>query len=183
MKALKYKNKLKINLGFTLIEMIVAVSIFTVVVFIGIGALLSISDANRKSNSLRTVMDNLNFAMENMSRSIRTGDDYLCDGVGNCPSGGDELVFTDQNGISVKYNFTETDGLGMITISKSGGSPQRITSPEVDIDSLSFFVTGVGAGNGQPRVVISVIGIAGIKDNIRSEFSVQTTVSQRAVDS
>jgi len=176
-------NKLKTNLGFTLIEMIVAVAIFTVVVFIGIGALLSISDANRKSNSLRSVMDNLNFAMENMSRSIRTGDDYSCGGVGNCPSGGNEFTFTDQNGLSVEYSFAETDGLGMITILKDGGPPLRITSPEVDIDNLTFYVTGVGAGNGQPRVVISIIGVAGIKDKLKSNFSIQTTVSQRAVDS
>jgi prepilin-type N-terminal cleavage/methylation domain-containing protein len=179
-KKLKIYNR---SSGFTLIEMIVAVSIFTIVVFISIGSLLSISDANKKSNSLRTVMDNLNFAMENMSRSIRTGDNYLCNGVGNCPSGKDNFTFTDQNGVSVKYSFVETNGLGMINISKAGGPPLRITSPDVDIDKLSFFVIGVGPNNGQPRVVISIIGVAGIKVKLKSKFSIQTTVSQRAIDS
>ncbi len=169
--------------GFTLIEMIVAISIFTIVVFVGIGALLSIADANRKSNSLRTVMDNLNFAMESMSRSIRTGDNYSCNGIGNCPSGKNNFTFVDQKGKTVKYSFVEVNGIGMINVTKNSGQSLRITSPGVDIDNLSFFVTGVGAGNGQPRVVISIIGIAGIKEKLKSKFSIQTTVSQRAVDS
>ncbi len=176
-------KKLKIYNGFTLIEMIVAVSIFTIVVFISIGALLSISDANRKANILRSVMDNLNFAMENMARSVRTGNGYLCNGVGNCSGGKDNFTFTNQEGKPVTYSFYETNGKGTIEISKNGGNNLRITSPEVDIDKLTFYVSGVGTDGKQPKVTITIIGTAGIKDKFKTSFSIQTTVSQRVVDS
>ena len=171
--------------GFTLIEMIVAVSLFIVVVFVGVGALLAITGANRKANSMRTVMDNLNFAMESMSRNIRTGYGYKCNGNGNCPSGGYFLVFTDQNGKQVKYTYDNTNGNKRIIVddASKGFSSAAITSPKVVIDSLVFYVTGVGPDGRQPRVVISIKGMAGLKDKLKTKFSIQTTISQRKVES
>jgi len=167
--------------GFTLVEMIVAVSIFTIVVFVSVGALLAIADANRKANALRTVMDNLNFAMESMARSIRTGDDYSCSGGDNCPSGGNSLTFTDQNSQTVTYRYEAATK--SISVQKGAGAFTNITSPEVTIDSLTFYVNGVGSDGAQPRVVISIQGTAGIIETLKSSFSVQTTISQRRVES
>lgn len=65
--------------GFTLIEIMVSVAIFSVVMVIALGALLSISAAERKAETLKSVMTNLNFALEGMSRTIRTGLNYHCD--------------------------------------------------------------------------------------------------------
>ncbi len=64
--------------GFTLIEIIVSISIFTVVMLVTMGALLTLNDSSRKAQALRTVIDNLNFAVEDMNRKIRTGDSYHC---------------------------------------------------------------------------------------------------------
>jgi prepilin-type N-terminal cleavage/methylation domain-containing protein len=63
--------------GFTLIEMIVSMAIFTVVAVIAVGALLKVMDANRKSLNLKTAINNLNFALESMSREMRVGGQYL----------------------------------------------------------------------------------------------------------
>ena len=167
--------------GFTLVEMIVAVSIFTVVMFVSVGALLAIADANRKANALRTVMDNLNFAMESMSRSIRTGKDYACGPSANCPQGGPSIAFTDQNNVRVVYDYNAANK--SITVQKDGGIPQAITSPEVQIDSLTFYVTGVGPDGKQPKVTVSVSGTAGLQEKIKTGFSIQTTISQRLVES
>lgn len=62
--------------GFTLIEMIVSLAIFTVVALIALGALIKVMDANRKSISLKTAINNLNFAVESMSREMRVGSKY-----------------------------------------------------------------------------------------------------------
>lgn len=72
------KSKVKINKGFTLIEIMVAVSIFISVMMIVIGALLMLNNANRKAQALRVVVDNLNFALEDMTRNIMTGSEYKC---------------------------------------------------------------------------------------------------------
>lgn len=67
--------------GFTLVEMIVALGIFTLVAVVAIGAFLKIIDANKKSQSLKTAVNNLNFAMEAMSRELRVGYNYYCTGA------------------------------------------------------------------------------------------------------
>lgn len=58
--------------------MIVSIAIFTVVAVIAIGALLKIVDANRKSQTLETSIDNIDFALDAMTRELRTGSDYNC---------------------------------------------------------------------------------------------------------
>lgn len=64
--------------GFTLVEMIVALAIFAIVALVAIGALLKVTDANKKSQSLKTAINNLNFALESMSREMRVGFNYAC---------------------------------------------------------------------------------------------------------
>ncbi|HRY62544.1 MAG TPA: type II secretion system protein [Candidatus Paceibacterota bacterium] len=64
--------------GFTLIELMVSISIFSVVMLIVIGALLMLNDANKKAQAMRAIVDNLNFATEDMTRNIRTGRDFKC---------------------------------------------------------------------------------------------------------
>ncbi|NTV44544.1 MAG: prepilin-type N-terminal cleavage/methylation domain-containing protein [Candidatus Yonathbacteria bacterium] len=166
------------NGGFTLVEMIVAVAIFATVVLIAVGALLSIIDANKKANSLRVVMENLNFAVESIARDIRMGNGYSCGGTGDC-SQLSTLAFSDQNGESVSYSLSNN-----ALVRTSGGSSITVTSPEVIIQSVRFSVTGSGEGDGvQPRVLITIRGYADAQGRTRSSFSIQTSVSQRDSDS
>lgn len=179
--------------GFTLIEMIVSVALFSVVMFVSVGALLAIADANRKANSLRITMDNLNFAMESMSRTIRTGSGYSCDTVPviqpaygeNCPEGGSLFSFTDQNGEIVTYKYD--DSAESVAVKRNSGNFANITSPEIQVENLTFYITGVGATGSnaghQPRVVIVIKGKAGTTVKTQTSFSIQTTVSQRRVES
>lgn len=73
-KDMNYKYKK----GFTLIEVLTAISIFSTVMIIIIGALLMLNNANKKAQALRAVVDNLNFAIEDMTRNIKTGSEYAC---------------------------------------------------------------------------------------------------------
>ncbi len=73
---------LKFNRGYTIIEMMIAISIFLIVVSIGMNGLLQSNLVLNKSRDMRNIMDNLSFIMEDMSRSIRTGYKYRCYDVG-----------------------------------------------------------------------------------------------------
>ena len=64
--------------GFTLIEMMVSISIFAIVAVVAIGALLKIVDANKKAQSLETSINNLNFILDSMTREMRVGSKYNC---------------------------------------------------------------------------------------------------------
>jgi prepilin-type N-terminal cleavage/methylation domain-containing protein len=74
------------NYGFTLVEMIVSLALFSVVAVIAIGALLKVIDANDKAQSIQSSVTDLNFALESMSRDLRTGTDYTCGSYANTPS-------------------------------------------------------------------------------------------------
>jgi len=75
------KNKLKKQRGFTLIEMIVSLGVFSVVVTIAVGALLTIIATNQQLQKEQNVMINLSFTLDRMTREIRTGTDYYCEGA------------------------------------------------------------------------------------------------------
>ncbi len=69
--------------GFTLIEMIVALAVFSVIVTISIGALLTLIATNQQLQAEQSVMTNLSFALDSMTREIRTGTRYFCGAGGN----------------------------------------------------------------------------------------------------
>jgi prepilin-type N-terminal cleavage/methylation domain-containing protein len=59
--------------GFTLIEVLVSVMIFSVVMTVALGALLAMSQSDKQAEELKTVVNNLDFALDSMTRTIRTG--------------------------------------------------------------------------------------------------------------
>jgi len=84
--------------GFSLIEMIVSLGIFALVSTMAIGALLMMIATNRQLQAEQSVMSNLSFALDSMTREIRTGYAYFCGNVSNknAPAdGGSTRIFDD----------------------------------------------------------------------------------------
>src|SRR6185312_12226251 len=95
--------------GFTLIEVMVSVAIFSLVMVIALGALLAISVSDRKAESLKSVINNLNFSLDSLSRSIRTGTSWNCISTQDCNSpGGYSLSFVPANGVGRIYYRLES---------------------------------------------------------------------------
>ncbi len=166
------------SVGFTLVEMIVAIFVFSVVMVIATGALASIIGANRKAQAVKSVMNNIAFSVDSMTRALRVGTDYHCSGGACSRNGSDSLTFTDVDGREIEYRFNENDGQIERSIDGAGFLP--LTAPEVVIERLTFYVDGVDA-NGQPRVLIVVSGHAGA-GRAETTFDIQTLVSQRILD-
>ena len=83
--------------GFTLIEMIVSLALFTFVITIAVGALLMLMASNRQLQGEQSVMTNLSFAMDSMTREIRTGTFYYCDSQGS--TNGTNNIFNPSNNV------------------------------------------------------------------------------------
>ena len=64
--------------GFTLIEIMISIAIFTIVMTVGVSAVLNANAIHKVNQSQRALMDNLNFIVEDMSRNIRLGANYYC---------------------------------------------------------------------------------------------------------
>lgn len=181
--------------GFSLVEMLVAVALFTVVMLVSTATLLALVGANRKSQALQSVMNNLNISLEGMVRSIRMGSTYHCGGAPytepqDCEAG-TAFAFKAFEGDTWIYWFGEDEnGIGRIYKSETGNSSEgfAITSPGVEIDSLKFYVIGTARGsadsaNVQPKVVIVIKGTARSRDDrTRTTFNVQATAVQRVLD-
>jgi len=187
MQAQKSKTK-----GFSLIEILVAVAIFSMVMLVAVGALLTMIDANRKAQSTKSVMNNLSFALESMARNARLGTDFHCETdltptnvetPLDCPTGGILFAFEGQFGVPGAgdqfvyiYNGTQ------IERSTDGGlNFIPVTASEVIIDDLTFYVAGSENG-GQPRVVITIQGRAGLDERVQTTFRIQTQATQRVID-
>lgn len=69
------KNKKR---GFTLLEMIVSLGIFSLVAVVAVGSLVRITGLNRRAQSLQSAMDNVSFALESMTRNMRYGIGFQC---------------------------------------------------------------------------------------------------------
>jgi len=170
------------NNGFTLIEMMVAVSLFAVVVTVALGAFLNVSEIQNKAMAVRAVNDNLNFAVEMMMREIRTGRDYSVSV--------DTFNFTNARGCEVEYSLL-TATAQVARQEKSGpipclsqATPMPITSEDVEIDEFKFFLDGQGVSDTlQPIVTIIIGGSAGTKEKLKSRLNLQVTISQRDLDS
>lgn len=197
-KNLKIYNH---NSGFTLIEIMVSSSIFMIIMLLAMGALITTSDVAKKSLALRTSMDNVNFAMETMTRSIRTGTDYTCVKSGSsvvlpanvnndCPLGGEgggALIFTPAKHVTPRdtaYRLVarENNPEKKVIQSCDISSCVDLVSSDIDIEKLTFFVNGSDANDlVQPSVYILMKGTITIKDESTS-FAIQTMTSQRSAE-
>lgn len=104
MESFSIKQKKSRQRGFTLVEMLVSISLFAAVMTMSVSMLLVLIDANGRAQSMQLVMTNLSFALDSMTREVRTGINWYCDtsssgganepsvpavgDVRNCSSGG-----------------------------------------------------------------------------------------------
>ena len=189
--------------GYTIIETMIATSIFLIVIMIGMGALLNANLLHQKSGDLRSIVDNLSFILEDMSRNMRTGYQYYCitgndtlSNVSNAKSGQScwGVAFEPATGSPGNPNDQWVYYIGNTgKIFKSTLGPYitdnfiQLTPNEIVIDTAlsGFSVEGAEApttGNQeQPFVTIKLVGTITSK-NVVTPFSLQTSVSQRLID-
>ncbi len=188
---------LKPTSGFTLVEMIVALGFFTIIMLIVISVLTSVAGANEKGRTMRIVIDNLNFAVENMARALRVGSRYHCGDTGtsltntqDCATGDSFIAFRNIQAGNVTTVFELDNGAVYRTnLDLDGGcasgdcTPLRLTAPEINVDSLMFYTKGSGEVDGaQAQILMITRGTAG-KGPVQTDFDIQTTITQRLADS
>lgn len=158
--------------GYTLVELIVAVGLFALIMTLASGAYLLMIGINREVQGTATGINNLSFALEDMTRSIRTGTLY---------SGaiGSTFSFTDASGQSVTYNLSNA----AIQKSNGGGPWITLTDPSVTVTSLMFYPVGTTLGDGeQPRVTMVVSGTVSSGHGRTEPFTIETGATMRGTD-
>lgn len=183
--------------GFTLVELIVAVSIFAIVMVIAVGSLVAVMRVSGFALVSQTLVANMSFMLDTMTRDIRTGYRYYCDdtvesggtlvtGTSDCPDGASGLVFTDgETGDRMAYRFNASES----TIERrvdTGGSPGSwvaVLSSGTRVETLAFVVEHTAIDDEQQsraRVMIH-----GETDTVLADtlaFFIQTSVTSRGID-
>jgi len=192
--------------GFTLVEMLVALALFTVVMTISVGALLDMINANRKAQAMQSVMNNLNIALDGIVRNVRMGTRYHCGSAReiapgtlalpqNCLSGGELIAFEAFGGntgnVSDQWVYWIGSDKRLYKSEDSRRTEIAITAPEVEIDTFRVYVTGAASSYNasgdttQPKVVFVLKGTAAAEGNTASvvgtDDKVRTSFTIQAV--
>lgn len=192
-------NLSKKNRAFTLIEIMVATSIFMIIMLVAMGALITSSDTAKKAQAMRIALDSVNYAMEGMTRYLRTGSDFYCTNdipnlnprtTNDCLSGGTAIVFTPANDPQDPHP-PGSQGYTYFWVQRAGNDGSHtidnqqyveIIPPNVDIEKLTFYVKGSSPTDKvQPSVYILVKGSVTVKGE-KTPFAIQSMASQRSAE-
>ena len=148
-------QKTKERLGFSLIEMLIVVGIFSVLAIIITQTLASSLRSSKKSDNLGKVRENVEYAMNYIERSLRTAkrlDNELpdiCD-----PADTNNLRFINSNNVSESFHWDNT--LTHIKYYDATGNQRPITSNQIRIVAGTAFTCITGTG-GEPDTVLVTI--------------------------
>lgn len=164
--------------GYTLIELIIAVGLFALIMTLASGAYLLMIGISRQTQGISTGIDNLAFAAETMTRTIRTGTDYSCGGGGggDCSGGDTSMSVRNPSGQTITYALSS----GAIT---QNGSP--LTDPSVTVTALTFYVEGTRvppSDHTQPHATILISGTIASGPGKTESFTIETGATMRGSD-
>lgn len=197
-----FNFQLRSDRGFSLIELLVSMAIFTVVLTMAVGGLLVLISSNAKAQNIQEAVSNVQFALDSMAREIRNGSSYYCTDSGSVSDGDYSAVqdCDDGNALSViEGGVNQELGISQSANSRigwrynssaqsverwdGGGAWERLTSSKVSITEMYFRVIHTSKSDQrQPMVTIYIKGeVTGINDT-GSEFTLQTSLTQRQLD-
>jgi prepilin-type N-terminal cleavage/methylation domain-containing protein len=157
--------------GFTIVELLVALTIFAIVVSVAVGGFVRALRIQRQLAAFVAANGNVSLAIEQMSREIRTGHDF------STPSAG-ALTFTNARGEIVTYALD--DEHHTMTRQVGTGAPAAIVSETVQVTSLQFYLQFERSDDQYPtRVTIALVITPQANGLSTTAARLQTTVSAR----
>ena len=186
--------------GYTLIEIMVAVGIFTVVIAAPTGFFVSSLKGQQKALASQELFDNVSYSLEYISRTLRMAKKDLtgaCLGsvglnyaktnsrsLGGVVYSGPGIKFKNYQSVCQEIFWDTRDN--RLKESKNGASPIPLTSDDIKIVSFAFGpeTSWDQNDNEQPRITLSmeIKGARGQRSELQPEMKIQTTISQRNLD-
>ena len=202
-------NARSLRAGFTLVELLVAIALFSILVSVAAGGFVNALRSERQAASMMAAQSNVSIALEEMTREMRTG--YLfCDDIGtvtptpsqacqsacvigtsapdpdapntypwNCKN---FLEYYNANGEKVDYSL-QNGVLYRSDSAENGGVAEAITGSNVSIQYLNFVLFGnIEGDHWNPRITVAM-GVTPNDPTINwNTVKLQTSVSARQID-
>ncbi|MBI2552537.1 prepilin-type N-terminal cleavage/methylation domain-containing protein [Candidatus Uhrbacteria bacterium] len=190
------------NRGFTLMEMLVALTLFSVVVTVTTDLFFTFQRTSRRTENLESVVASGRLMMEQIAREARQGtidyDWYARQSIDlSARAAQPVLALRDREGGQVQFEFDEN--LGTLMMSRRGGNPESLNSPDTAVLRNAYFSitpasdpfqfisdqddprAGQFGADIQPRVTILLAlrtaALRGQQNYL--EYDLQTTISSR----
>ena len=181
----KYLNVKMKSKGLTLIETLVAVTIFAIIVGAISGLFISAIRTQRRVLATQELLDQTSYVLEYMGRTLRMAKkdkDGDCTGTAEknyISLGVDNIWFMDYNGDCVGFDNTDYQ------IKKYTASGIfDLTSSKIKVNTLKFIISGDNLPDDkfQPRVTIFLEAEGREAAGSRPKVQIQTSISQRNLD-
>ena len=132
--------------GFSLLEILVVITVFSMLAILTTQAVILTLKGSKKSESLTKVRGNIDYALATIERNIRNADSIV-----ECSDSNTDIIsYHDENGVLTSFSC-DSDSDGGYIASASG----RLTSSEIDVTSCSFVCEDV-VGETNPAVTVSI---------------------------
>lgn len=204
MRTNVHVRKIPSTRGFTLMELLVVLGIFSTVVVSASDIFLLANKSQRKMFGLERVQADARFTMEAIVREVRTGTldyaYYVARGTAiGVPDG--ELALIDSTNVKLRFhvsdsgnesNCADVQSRPCLLVTVGTGTPAPITPKGVKVDNVKFYIapvtdpnafdpnTGAYASNLQPRVTaVMMLESSAERQAERSIVYLQTTATNR----
>ena len=126
----------KINKGYTLIELMVVVAIFSIIALVASETIILTLRGTTKAEAISKVRQNIDYAMGSMERQLR-GAKSVTSTCNNVPS--TQISFIDQNNNAVTFSCVNVNSTNQL--SSIASSSANLTSGNISISQCSFSCT------------------------------------------
>lgn len=182
------KNKSLEQHGFTLMEVLVSISIFVLIALSSLSIYSAILKASQKTTVLVRVQREAQFIMAVLAKKIRTSRvdysyNYNADGDPGINNEEDELALTDL--LNDNYVFKQLGN--SLAVSVNGGVDKIIPATNIQITDLQFYINPIEnpftsldePPSSQPYVTV-VMTVSSTQTGQNDSLVVQQTVPQRS---
>jgi len=184
----KLKADFSVRAGFTLIEVIVSVALFSIIILAATNIFTMVLNTQRNSMASQNVQESLKYFLEVIGKEMRMAQKDTTNLCG-IPSGQIFIIGTDTNGNKTLYFKNYYDQCVTYSLANDLDHPtvkrfkiQRniasdfISPEEVTIDHLYFVLN---SGTAQPMVTINLAAHSTQGKKLNSAMTIQTSLTSR----
>jgi len=181
------KSILQSNSGFTLLEIMIAIGLFTIVMLVTTSMFLQSIDSQARSVSSKDIQEGLNHALTIMSNQLaQAKKDVGC----TCPAdkpyfclgeSASSLTFKNVDNQCSTYSLVESpasSGNNILAVSYDGGEPIALTPNNINISKLVFSLTNADRLDfsiARNTILLEAKSLA--RENHPDTMSLQTTIT------
>ncbi len=165
-------KKIRERRGTTLVEMMIAFSVFGILIAITVSSFKQSLELQQLSTMLLEAHDSVGLLFEQISREVRTSGTDERERLSATP---DSITFMHQDGYEVTYALSG----GEITRSVDGQTPEPVTSSNANIQIERFSPSIINPGTDYQRLVMTIETVVTDRRGLEYPSIIQTTISPR----